>query len=180
MDTFRRDKRLLLLTGRPGSGKTTLLQRAAERLADRRIAGFYTAELRGRHGREGFELCTFDGHRARMAHVGFPKTHRVGRYGVDPGALEAFVGAALAADAGAQAYLVDEIGKMECLSSRFVGAMEALLGSGAPVVATVAQRGAGFIAEVKRRADAEIREVTPANRDALPEEVAAWVRARCP
>src|SRR6185503_8472150 len=33
---------VLLLTGPPGSGKTTALRRAAERLRERRLGGFYT------------------------------------------------------------------------------------------------------------------------------------------
>jgi len=49
-----------------------------------------------------------------------------------------------------------------------------------PVVATVAQRGGGFISEVKRRPDAELRTVTHATRDALPREIADWLAARWP
>jgi nucleoside-triphosphatase THEP1 len=45
----------LLLTGPPGSGKTTVVQRLLERLHDRRLAGFYTQELRERGKRVGFE-----------------------------------------------------------------------------------------------------------------------------
>jgi len=83
---------------------------------------------------------------------------------------------ALAPRADVDLHLVDEIGKMECLSPRFVTAMRALLDAGMPVVATIALRGGGFIAEVKSRDDVEIREVRPANREALVEEVVAWIR----
>jgi nucleoside-triphosphatase len=82
--------------------------------------------------------------------------------------------AALAAG-NADVYLVDEIGKMECLSPRFVEAMRALLASAATVVATVARRGQGFIAEVKQRKGAELWEVTRANRDELPARALAWI-----
>ncbi len=40
---------------------------------------------------------------------------------------------------------------MECFSQRFVAVMRALLDSGLRVVATIARKGTGFIAEVKRR-----------------------------
>jgi nucleoside-triphosphatase len=80
-----------------------------------------------------------------MAHVDLPGPPRVGRYGVDVAAIDAVVDEVLAPRAGVDLHLVDEIGKMECLSPRFVRAMRALLDSGAPVVATIALRG-GFIA----------------------------------
>jgi nucleoside-triphosphatase len=72
---------------------------------------------------------------------------------------------------------VDEIGKMECFSQRFVAAMRALLDSDRRVLATIARRGTGFIAEVRRRGDAELLEVTARSRDLLPEEIVAWARA---
>ena len=58
---------------------------------------------------------------APIAHVGFPKTHRVGKYGVDIGVIDE-AAELLTPDAGLDIYLVDEIGKMECLSARFIAA----------------------------------------------------------
>jgi nucleoside-triphosphatase len=72
--------------------------------------------------------------------------------------------------------LVDEIGTMECLSPAFVGAMKALLESSRAMVATIAQRGSGFIAAVKARRGVEILEVTRDNRDALTQQMLAWAR----
>jgi nucleoside-triphosphatase len=46
--------------------------------------------------------------------------------------------------------------------------MRTLLGGPVPLVATIALRGGGFIAEVKNRPDVEIVEVSQANRQALP------------
>ncbi len=43
------------------------------------------------------------------------------------------------------------------------------------MVATVAERGSGFIAEVKRLRDVEMWDVTQATRDTLPDRVVAWV-----
>jgi hypothetical protein len=45
-------------------------------------------------------------------------------------------------------------------------------------VATIAQRGGGFIQEVKRRHDVEIWMVTQATRDALPDRIVAWIQRR--
>jgi len=44
-----------------------------------------------------------------------------------------------------------------------------------PLVATVGQRGGGFIAEVKRRRDVTLWEITRANRDVMPARVQAWI-----
>jgi nucleoside-triphosphatase len=168
-------RRSLLLTGPPGGGKTTVVRRVADGLADRRICGFVTEEIRVKGERQGFRLETFDGRSAVLAHVSNRSGPRVGKYGVNVPALEGVVEAALDPKAGADFYLVDEIGRMECLSEKFIAAMRRLLDSGKPVVATVARRGAGFIEHVKRRADVEVWQVTRSNRDKLPEKIISWL-----
>ena len=167
----------LLLTGRPGAGKTTVIKTVASALAGRRrLGGFYTEEVRGSAGREGFRLVTFDGRRRLLAPVSFDaRAGRVGKYGVDVAVLDQMAAIVLKVTRAVDLYLVDEIGKMECLSSAFVTAMRALLDAPAPVVTTVAQRGGGFIVEVKARPDALVWEVTSANRDALPKRILTWL-----
>jgi nucleoside-triphosphatase len=76
---------VLLLTGAPGIGKTTVIGRVAERLKGKKLGGFYTEEIRDGGERRGFQLVGFDGTERVIAHIGFPKTHRVGKYGVDVG-----------------------------------------------------------------------------------------------
>jgi nucleoside-triphosphatase len=164
-------KRHLLITALPGAGKTTAIRRVAAELDPETLSGFYTEEMRIRGMRRGFRLVPFHGEPALIAHVELPKAHRVGKYGVDVAAIDAAVEAALAARRGTTLYLVDEIGKMECLSERFVASMRRLLGGKVPVVATVARRGGGFIAEVRRREDCELWMLTRANREALPFEI---------
>ena len=170
---------VLLLTGVPGIGKTTVMRRLAARLEGSRLKGFYTEEIREKGARLGFRLVAFDGAEHVIAHVAIPKTRRVGKYGVDVAAVDQAAGL-LASDPGAQVYLVDEIGKMECLSERFVSAMRALLIGRIPIIATVGLRGGGFIAEVKRMKGCLLWEVTRANRDELPSRIAAWLMATAP
>ena len=79
---------VLLITGPPGSGKTTALRRAAERMRDRRLGGFYTEEIRRRGERRGFRAVTFDGQTWDLARVDRPGPPRVGRYGVDLGVMD--------------------------------------------------------------------------------------------
>ena len=162
--------RTLLLTGPPGVGKTTVIRRLAQRLKDRRLGGFCTAELREGRERRGFRLVSFTGQEAVIAHVTFPKAYRVGKYGVDVAALEN-AAALLAPDADVDLFLVDEIGKMECLAPGLVAAIERLLDSGRPLVATVAAKGSGLVAVVKERPDVELVQVTRENRDTLQEDL---------
>ncbi len=171
-------RRHLLITGFPGTGKTTLLVKLGRRLADLRPAGFYTEEIREGGVRRGFRLVSLDGREGILAHVDFRGANRVGRYGVDVRGFEAFIDDLDLGESPASVVFIDEIGKMECLSSRFVELVRKLLGSRKTVVATVALKGSGFIAEVKGRPDCDVREVTPGNRDRLVDELALWITGR--
>ena len=115
--------RVLLITGVPGVGKTTVMRRVKGLLAGKRIRGFLTDEIRDERGeRLGFQIETLDGQIARLAGVGLRSPNRVGRYGVDLDALNAVAVPALTLEERA-IYLIDEIGKMECLSGAFTDAV---------------------------------------------------------
>lgn len=58
-----------------------------------------------------------------MADVDFRGRDRVGRYGVDVVVIDELAASTLARSRDVSVYLVDEIGKMECLSPAFVKAM---------------------------------------------------------
>ncbi len=170
-------RHVLLLTGRPGVGKTVVVQKVVASLPGWRLAGFYTEEIRVAGQRQGFRAVTFDGSERIMAHLDLRGPHRVGKYGVDVSVIDQLADAELNLNPEVNLYLVDEIGKMESLSKRFIAAMRELLNSRALVLATIAQRGGGFIEKAKQTKDAELWEVTRANRDELPERVLAWLRA---
>ncbi|MGE5347100.1 MAG: nucleoside-triphosphatase [Acidithiobacillales bacterium] len=166
--------RVLLLTGSPGIGKTTAMRRIVEGLAGRKLGGFTTEEIREKGVRVGFGLESFDGKRSVLAHVDIASPHRVSRYGVDIEALGRFVESTLDPAAKPDVILVDEIGKMECLSPRFVAAIERLLEGEIPMVATVAERGGGLIERVKRRPEVVLWAMTRANRDGIPRRALDW------
>jgi nucleoside-triphosphatase len=170
--------RHFLLTGPPGCGKTTVIRRLAERLGGLRLAGFYTQELREKGQRVGFEAISLSGKEALLAHVRSRSRHRVGRYGVEADQLEPLLQEELARATDVDAYLIDEVGKMELFCPAFIEAVPRLLAGTVPVVLTVAQKGQGLIAQVKARADVHLMTVTEENRDGLPEELERWVRDR--
>jgi len=168
---------VLLVTGVPGVGKTTLLRRVAEQ-AQQPLGGFTTEEIRTQGQRVGFRIVPLLGRGRVMAHVSLRSHARVGHYGVDVDAIDAVAESALALDPDVGVYVVDEIGKMECFSQRFVAAMRRLLDSDKRVVASIARKGTGFIAEVKRRPDVELWEVTVRNRDGLADLILKWIAER--
>ena len=167
--------RVLWLTGAPGIGKTTVIKRVAEELSNLCLGGFYTNEIRHRGVRQGFRLESFRGGSAVMAHVEFPKRYRVGRYGVDVGAIDELSSTALSRDPPADIYLVDEVGKMECMSARFIHGLLELLNGPCTIVGTIASSGGGLIADLKRRPDDTLWEVTRQNREELPARVLSWL-----
>ncbi len=167
----------LLLSGPPRCGKTTVVWRVAEFLRDLSLAGFYTEEIREQGRRVGFRAVGLNGGEAILAHVSIASPFRVGSYGVDPSALAPLLASELGrAPESVDLFVIDEIGKMECFSREFVASVRRLLDGPALVLATVAFKGGGFPAEVRARRDAELFLVTPANRDALPGELAARIR----
>jgi nucleoside-triphosphatase len=169
---------ILLLTGPPGVGKTTVIRRLVAALSGTRLRGFTTEEIRTGRNRVGFRLQTFDGRSIVLAHVNNRSTFRVGKYGVDVEAFDRLVESMLTPAGIETLCVIDEIGKMECLSRRFIAAVSSLLDAHAPVLATIALRGEGFIERVKRRPDADLWQVTRANRDGLPQKALAWLTER--
>jgi len=161
--------RAVLLTGPPGIGKTTILKKLLGLLPGLRLSGFYTEEVREHGRRRGFRAVCFDGPPRVIADLGFSGAHRVGTYGVDVAAIDRLSMEALALRADVDLYVVDEVGRMECLSQPFIRALGTLLVAGRPLIGTIALRGGGFIAEVKERPGVELRPVSIANRDRLPE-----------
>ncbi len=160
----------ILLSGLPQCGKTTVVRRVVAAFPGK-VAGFYTQEVRDSGKRVGFEIVTLEGKKAWLSHVDFPGPHRVGKYGVSLKNLEEVALPALEAAPGVELIVVDEIGKMECLSPRFVAAVESLWAGTVPLLITVGEKGGGYIRRIKEKPDKILITVTPGNRDRLPQEI---------
>lgn len=169
----RRDN--ILITGLPGSGKTTLFRQLVDKFQHVNPVGFYTAEIRKGGSRRGFRLCSLDGLSGTLAHVDLRTGYRVGKYGVDVSGLEAFLEKLPFSTLETGLVMIDEIGKMECLSDRFTEFIKGVVDSDRRLVATIAHKGVGLIAEFKKRPDVRLFELTRQNQDSLFEHVVKMI-----
>ena len=160
-----------LITGKPGVGKTTLVQKIIERMRSVHLAGFFTAEIRCKGSRLGFELHGLNGKRRTLAHVEIDSPNRVGRYGVDTYAFDEFLAALDLLNPDVELIVIDEIGKMELFSNRFRNLVCDALNADKQVLATIPLKGNDFIRGIKQRLDIHLLEVTHANRNRLPETI---------
>lgn len=161
----------ILITGAPGIGKTTLIKKISHGLQHLHPAGFFTEEIRVGGVRKGFSLVSLDGRRATLSHTDIASRYKVGRYGVDVAAFDDFLDhiSFFAPDAGA--IIIDEIGKMECISDKFNRLLKRILEQERPVIAAVSGKGKGVIEEIKKRTDIELYVMTENNRNSLLPEI---------
>ncbi|MFQ5575149.1 MAG: nucleoside-triphosphatase [Terriglobia bacterium] len=145
----------VVVTGRPGVGKTTLIKElVGQDSAD--IGGFYTEEERAGGRRAGFTVVTMGHGRVRLAGENLDSNYSVGRYRVNVQGFERLVlpeleGARLAG----KLLVIDEIGKMELLSDRFVALVREILGGPARMIASCGMIEHPLITEMMN--DPEIR-----------------------
>lgn len=165
------EKKNILITGQPGIGKTMFIEKLTEELKDLRPAGFYTTEIREAGIRKGFELISFDGNKSILSHVKMKSLYRVSRYGVDVEGFENFLDSISFFDLTTSIVIIDEIGKMECFSEKFRLLVKDILDSDKLLVATIALKGSGMIADVKKRDDVKLFQMNMENREYLVLEI---------
>lgn len=157
----------IFLTGAPSSGKTTVIKRVIAKLQCP-ANGFYTEEEREGDRRVGFLMKTLDGKEEYLAHQDIESSFRIRRYGVSIENIENMAVPSIKPVNDA-VIILDEIGKMECFSDLFKKTAVEALDSGNIVIGTITLGGGEFIQGIRDRDDIEIMEVTPDNRDALPD-----------
>jgi nucleoside-triphosphatase len=169
-------KPVYLLTGNPGTGKTSLIKQAVADFS-LKAGGFYTEEIRERGTRLGFNMVTLDGREAVLAHIDFNKRFRVGKYGVDVGALEKTgVPALKEAAARCDLVVVDEIGKMELLAPAFREAVSDIISRGKRVLGTVMLPANPWADAIKRLPGVNLVTVTRNSYPQILEDLRSWLK----
>jgi nucleoside-triphosphatase len=162
----------ILLTGNPGSGKTTTLRRVVDHLRGRvGVTGFLTEEIREDGHRVGFQVVTLDGRDFLLAHVRNAGSARIGPYGIDLTGLETIGMASLEPASPETLVVVDEIGKMECLSPAFKQRVAELMDGPSPLLASVAAVGVGFVKHVKQDARAKTFTLAKGGSERMADEI---------
>lgn len=172
--------RHLLLTGKPGIGKTTLIQGIISDLKDNfpdfTLTGFITKEVRAHGVRIGFNLHTLDGQTGILARTSFQDQKyrkKVGKYFVDLDDLETIGIPSLLEEA--DLILIDEIGKMELLSSTFKETLDILFKGKRFILGTISFYDSPDTIKLKQMSHTKVIEITLQNRDNLHETIMQYI-----
>ncbi|ADD08107.1 NTPase [Candidatus Aciduliprofundum boonei] len=169
------------LSGLPGVGKTTTLIKTIEILEEEGyiVGGMITEELRENGKRTGFYVLDWMSKEKKVfAHKDFESRHKVGKYGIDIKALEE-VGIKALQDAmdKADIIVIDEIGKMEVESKKFVQTVRDILDMDKHIIMTLHKKSRNsLLQEIRRRDDIRMLEVTPINRNLLPFKIVQLIK----
>ncbi|KAM5163505.1 cancer-related nucleoside-triphosphatase isoform 1-T1 [Mantella aurantiaca] len=186
--------RHVFLTGSPGIGKTTLIHKASEALksSGTPIEGFYTEEVRQGGRRIGFDVITLSGKCGVLARIGTShsdgkREYRVGQYVVDISSFENLVlpilDCMLKVGNREQKYVcvIDEIGKMEHFSHKFISVVYEILDSANVIVFGTIPVPKGkplpLVEEIRLRQDVKVFNITKENRCAMLQEIVTTVRS---
>jgi len=153
----------ILLTGNPGVGKTTIIKKVISGLKNK--GGFFTEEIKEKGKRIGFRIVTIDGEKGILAYREKGE-FMIGPYSVNIKDLEEI--AVKSVDSPIKEkdiVIIDEIGKMEILSSKFRGVVMKALESPKIVIGVIHRENSGFLKKIKERKDVELIEVRFDNRD---------------
>jgi nucleoside-triphosphatase len=157
----------ILITGIPGVGKTTLIKRLARDLTPLVLKGFYKESIIEYNVCKGFRIVTLDYEEHILAHINIEGPDRIQKYGVHIEGFEKLVLKEMEVCSGVELYLIDEIGKMECLSGKFCSQLTKLFASDLPLIATASISGLPDGDKFSKNDDLKIIRMTRQNRDSL-------------
>lgn len=161
----------VFITGLPGVGKTTLVKKIAHDLGMLVINGFYKDKIVEEDVVRGYRVVSFDFKEQILAHLFIEGPNRVGEFGVNIDGFEKFVLPMIENYKMVDLFIFDEIGQMECMSSKFCSGFKNILDAKIPVIATYSHHSTFKYAELKKRKDSTILQMTVKNRDDIWKQV---------
>lgn len=157
----------IILTGPPGVGKTKIIKRLLKDLNALIVHGFYKESIFENNICKGFRTITTDLREQILAHHYIVGPNRVGEFGVNIDGFEKLILPELALNRGTELFIIDEIGQMECMSSRFCLQLKLMLDSDFPVIATLSAGANEAKYDLKKRSDVVIIRVNNHNRESI-------------
>jgi nucleoside-triphosphatase len=169
------EKSNILVTGPPGCGKSTLIEKIITNI-ERPATGFFTREIQERGRRVGFSINTLDGRDGVLAHQKIRSQFHVGKYGVNIEDIDSCAVPAMVPTKKDEIIVIDEIGKMECISSLFRDTLMRMLNAPHWIIGSIAQKGDRFIQSIKVRNDVKLIHVSAQNRNMLVEMIINYTK----
>lgn len=126
----------IFITGKPKTGKSTLIKEIIEKFKVLK-AGVITPEIIEKGIRTGFKIIELStGVEGIMAHINSAGP-KVGKYYVNVPEIDKICSIAVENFESAEILIIDEIGKMEVYSKKFLEMLQLFLNSEKPLIATL-------------------------------------------
>jgi nucleoside-triphosphatase len=161
----------ILILGFGGTGKTTLIKRLLKDLISLVLRGFYKEQIIEFNIVKGYRVITLDLKWQILAHVNIEGPDRIENIGVNIKGFEELVLPQLSLFAGTELFIIDEIGKMECLSKRFCQQVGLIFESRIPTIATGTPGETDYLDELSNRSDVSVIQVNNKNRNLIWKDI---------
>lgn len=164
---------IYLITGKPNTGKSTAIHKIVDMLGRKRCSGLLAEEILENNERVGFSACGIQSNKKiTMAHKNIDKEHAVEAFGVDLKALEELLDEEFSIGSSTRFIIVDEIGRMQVMSRKFMELLDRIADSNKNVVGTICYEDEiEYIKEFKNKDNVELVVLDENNRDDIPLEI---------
>ncbi len=162
----------ILLTGKPEVGKSTILQKVKDGL-EKDVFGIVVREIRENGERVGFESVNTKGDSKVFSHSSLFKSKFVveNKFFVDIEVIDSFVVPEIKRGLNNPDALIfiDEIGRMQAFSKKFLRAIDEILNSDSNILGTIVFDPEPWSLEFKKHPEVILVTVTEKNRNDLPD-----------
>jgi nucleoside-triphosphatase len=135
------------------------------------VRGFYKEPIIEFNTLKGYRVITLDLKWQILAHVDIEGPERVENIGINIKGFEDLVLPQLSLFSGTELFIIDEIGRMECLSNKFCHQIGLIFDSRIPAIATGTPGQTAYLDKLKSRNDVTIIKINNKNRDLIWKDI---------